>query len=1294
MENDFLQQASTWGRVFEIAVQRGVIAHLIYRKLLASSHSALIPWADHKVSDITQGVLKSLAVTDPNAKEWIESGIRHLLVFGYGLGWSTMREYLKYNAPKEARIEAIWCPLTLPGVETHFEEDQEQAAIAFHKAFQLNGPPARALVQKGYPGKADFLLWLKSGKRRRKSRKRPDDFLLCLEFSYNTPPKLADFKTEEPHCQEINRYARYLDSRGVFSRVCAEVAGQQLTLSNQLSDHLVAFSGTDKPLYKLCQAASYTERLVHLLTNQGRLQNGCDTRAIAVTSNGLESLSAHFAGCHPEPDPGAHLMANLGSAYRKARKLADDSPDDFKQEIRLVFNKLIRSLPIEFKQQAQQIAQSPDPRGALHFNLTEEVKDFFTPMQPLAVEEAIASLQPTPELTNFFGDHPEAHLRSALQQRKVSDGNVSLRDAHAAAVVAGLNAAQPGRLNVIALEGNPGIGKTTAVTEFLSQQQQGYCFLYVSPRVVINRDVTNKLAYNDEGQPSGILTMTSNAKLIDAAAEWHAKAASQIGEKLRKVDSAVVVDGIANLQYPICNTVFVSPQEEQEIDTEIVASRRFKRSRNEREDSMQSQIRPGVLKTLATSARKLLETNPTVNRLVMTAAIQGYRAVQNRTTIDALSNLFAKKADTHPGKRERRDFARKIPTIIAMVDEVAGDGAGALFCHRLAEWLTQQFIEPFEGEECPFRIVLIISDASLSNEVVLNSYLNSGDRAPDKVLISPTMGKSAFRVTGTCMKVGRGKHPTMHVMTNSYPASSLQIDYSVRLAPITPNLTSEGVLQPIRQAVREQSEDELLNNAKIEIQRGLSEDAEQIIFFAQDKAFLRQLRAQLTSGDAPVLPPQQVQVIDQSVPEAQRLKLVQEPQRDQVRLFLMTSSGARGVSFPKADWIIASIPRFNIESALMEVAQLIYRGRGYYTDQETGDKRSGDNKARRLVMLINDYLVIDEETDQARRWLRQSSDLLTLLVMLRSTIHTRIKGDAGLKRQRIAFVPVGFVGDEELLNLMSDDLRNFRREAQVFICDDYSQDDKAIVSKANQLVEQLFGHFNLKGTSSAMGAASYVDYQTTEGLAKNVSRPASRLLATPAQSDHEKLVIPDNVTCLGPYWMEDWKGRSSEEKFSFETWHKEVKEGSSHLLGLLHQISDNKNFPSKLRRPAKELHKLLIREKEATEREYSTSQETRTDNIAIALPLDYSHFWQKQPQEGIRQKEVEDPATWRDALGRALTSQGTVMPVVPRYQDFPWAAAVGQRVLSQLELVFDNRYFMASSELNLLNTLLLEDDEK
>lgn len=50
---------------------------------------------------------------------------------------------------------------------------------------------------------------------------------------------------------------------------------------------------------------------------------------------------------------------------------------------------------------------------------------------------------------------------------------------------------------------------------------------------------------------------------------------------------------------------------------------------------------------------------------------------------------------------------------------------------------------------------------------------------------------------------------------------------------------------------------------------------------------------------------------------------------------------------------------------------------------------------------------------------------------------------------------------------------------------------------------------------------------------------------------------------------------------------------------------------------------------------------------------------------------------------------GAVMPPIPKYQSFPWAASVGQANPLRLDLVFDDRYFMASNELNLLNTLLL-----
>jgi hypothetical protein len=1292
VEPSFLEWASTWGRVFEISVQRGVLAQLIYQGLLRENCPVLEPWRTAKVADLDTQLVKILNLTDSNAQEWTGTMVRHLLVLGYGLGWSAMRECLKHSPIRKAKLEAIWCPLTLPGQQQQRDREIEETARAFHAAFNLPGQPDSTLLQRGQPGRADFLLWLSNERQgiTRSNRNKCENFILCLEFSYNAPSKLADFRTEAPHREEISRYARYIDSRGVFSRVCAEVEGEEFLLSSNLANHLPAFSGADKPLFKLCQASSYTERLIHLLQACGKLQGTCSTRAIAVTPNGLESLAAHFVGME-EPDPRARLMKSLGEAYRNARKLSDDAPNELEQEIRTAFRKLVQSLPTDLKQQAQQLLQQPRLGEDLRFLFQEQVEGFYNPSQEISCTEAIAAIEETSALIEFFADSPKAKIAAVLDRQSQKHEQIPLRDVHAAAVIAGLASAQAGRLNVIALEGNPGIGKTTAVMQFLKQQTGGYLFLYLSPRVVINRDVTTKLA-RDNDKPSGILTITTNANLIAAAPKWYEQQVKQQGWERRCIDSGVVVDGIEGLIDPKCNTCFVTPEQEREIDSNVVTSNRFKKSLNEREDSMESRHRPGVLRTLASSTRRLLDANPQVSHLVMTAAIQGYRTLhQNNTTIDALSHLFAKKPQTKQGKRERLALSQRIPTVIVMVDELAGDGAGAPFAHKLADWLHQQFIEPFEGTQSPFKVILIIADASLSNEVVFNSYLSSGDRAPNKVLISQSQGQAPFRVTGTnTTKVGLEKHPILHIMTNSYPASELHIDYSIRLTPITPGLTSDGKQQTVRQAIREQSEDESLANAYWEIQRGLKCGSQQLIFFAQDKAFLRELKKKLTTGADALLPRDQVEVLDQNVPSHRRLELIREPRRDEIRVFLMTSSGARGVSFPKTDWIIASIPRFNIETALMEVAQLIYRGRGMYTDPETGTQVSGDNTARQLVMLINDFIVVDKGIERSRLWLRQASDLLTLLVMLRSTIHTRIKGDAGLRKQRIAFVPVGFIGDEELLNPMSNDVKDFLREAQIFICDEHPAEAKAIVKKAEQLTRKIFAGFNLTGQASDTNAQSYVNYRTLEALVKTVSRSSSRLLPF---IENDALKIPEHLTCLGPFWMEDWGERKTEERFSFEAWRADIQEWSRHLLGLLRQIFENTGFPSKLKCLAKELYRLLIREKDESSREYSTLQAMRTENIIVSLPIDYPHFWSDRSEEDARRQLLEEPETWRSALGRALTPQGLVMPVVPQYQEFPWAAVAGHRIFAQLETIFSDRYFMASSELNLLNTILLEDEE-
>ncbi|MEC4802711.1 MAG: hypothetical protein SAJ12_00490 [Jaaginema sp. PMC 1079.18] len=1290
MKNTDLKQAEIWGRVFEIAVQRGVLAYLRHQDLLHSHHPQLIPWQEYRISHLTKHLYQTLqdettlAVRDENIKTWIDAYLRHFLVLGYGLGWTALRECLTHQpGHQKMQLEALWCPLTLPGVTDPRDRERRKTARQFNAAFGLSGFADTSLVDRGQPGRADFLLWLSTPDDAQRSSQPIPDLILCFEFSYNASFELADFSLEATHCQQINRYARYLDARGSFSRICAEVQGDRLQISSQLNKHLVAFSGRDKPLYKLCQASSYTEKLVALLQNKKRLQKPCIARAMAITSNGLESLSACFGG---DADPRIELMQSLGTAYREMKPL--ETPADLDQKIRDVFKKLLSSLPTSElrKQAAANFQFSPNLTQDLQISLTEAVTGFHRPADLFEQSDILAAIEETEALQGFFGSSPRSAIEQQLQKLAVNPhrkSSLSLRDAHKATIRAGLASAQPGRLKIIALEGNPGIGKTTSVVSFLKEQSSGFLFLYVSPRVVINRSVTQDLA-QDKGEKTGILTLTANSKLISSASQWYKQQIQSQGWPTKTVDSAVVIDGVSSFKNPQISTIFVTPEQEQEIDDEVVTSNRYKTSLNERDEQMNNQHRPGVLRTLAVSARFLLENNPKINQIVLTAATQGYRNLTRGTTINALNNLFAYRVDSRPGIGERKAFSQRIPHILVMVDEVAGDGAGALFVHEIAKWLHQQFIKPFDGS--PFQVTLIIADASLSNEVVLNNFLNSGDRVPDKVLISPSQGDAPFRVTGTQLKIGGKKYPTLHVLSNSFPASALRIDYSIRLSAVTPELTDDGKLKSMRAIIRSQAQSVLLNNAFAEIKKALEHSAQQIIFFAQDKAFLRDLKAWLTTGNKKLLNPQVVAVLDHSVPPSKRLELVSEPKRDQIRLFLMTSSGARGVSFPKADWIIASFPRFSVEASLMEIAQLIYRGRGRYTDPKTQQLCSGEAIERRLVLLINDFVLQSEQIDEQRQWLRRSSDLLTLLLMLRSTIYTRIKGDAGLRRQPLAFVPVGKVGDEELLRLMSDDVQDFRQEARIFLRDEHHSDLKKAVGQAEKLVCDLFKDLDLIGQTQELQLASYSDYRTLEALAKGVSRLSSRLLP----NLEPETQIPPHLSCLGPFWWEDWRSRNVREQYNFSDCQEAMRNAKYHLLKILNKIQKDKAFPKRLRDPACELHKLLIREKTEQIREYSTLQAINTQNLIVALPLDYPQFWRRasEPEEIQIEQQLEDAVTWRESLGRTLSSQSAVLPVIAQYRRFPWVAIAGRQSISQLEQVFDNRYFLASSELNFLNALL------
>ncbi|MEH2092224.1 hypothetical protein [Nostoc sp.] len=267
----------------------------------------------------------------------------------------------------------------------------------------------------------------------------------------------------------------------------------------------------------------------------------------------------------PEPDTRAKLMQSLGKAYCQAKHSDDDVPLDLDAEIRLVFTKLVRSLPSAFKEQAQHLAEKPTLGQYSHFLFQENVTDFYNPMSEISKAEAIASIEDNEALHQFFGSNPITQIANFVNEINPDKATIPLRQVHEAAVFAGITSAQVGKINVLALEGNPGIGKTTAVMKFLKQQTQGFLFLYLSPRVVINRDVTDKLA-RDNNRPTGILTITSNKNLIVAAPEWYEKQVQENNFPSRCIDSAVVVDGMEKLTLPDSNIFFLNPKQEHDID--------------------------------------------------------------------------------------------------------------------------------------------------------------------------------------------------------------------------------------------------------------------------------------------------------------------------------------------------------------------------------------------------------------------------------------------------------------------------------------------------------------------------------------------------------------------------------------------------------------------------------------------------------------------------------------------------------------------------------------------------------
>ncbi len=1285
---------SQWGYVFEIAVKRGVLAFLLKTKMVNPTHPALQDWQKHKVGEIQRALISTLHVFSETDVRAVEEYCNHLLVQGYGLGWTVMRTWVHQlhnnltlrQQKKPMNLIYLWAPFTLPNDIPYDDEQRFQAVQSFWDTMSLPGKPADEWGKRGMPANADFLMQLRL----------PDGthHLLCLEFSLNAPFELRDFRREESHLDELCHYVRLMESRSIFSRINAEVSGEHFALSKNILSHINAFfSQRNKSFNKLWQGASYLTEFVRLLQSRDTLPGLLHGHVLAITSDGLEGMSAPL---FPNDDnPKTKLIYELGGLYKQKR-----NEYDREAEIRQVFNHLCRAMPDTFRKAMQQNFDSISITGEpIDLRISEDVDQFINPVTLDSLDKMMKFVKANDAVNQYFGQPPRQAIEQLLSTEKNDACNLNLRDLHNTAVRASIAAAKPGELNILALEGNPGIGKTFAVMQAMRQMPEGFLFIYISPRVGINDKVVTNLS-----QEKDILALTSNAIINQGAPEWYKDHQIDYAySDLTNITNAVTHNSPEGFIPPKTSTLYLTPEQAQEIDDQYGESGLRKHQLDCAQFQMQQQTRPGVMRTLGKACRNSLGDNHHLCKIVLTASIQGYKEIGNSSTVEGLfKELFPYSEHSPKGLKERRRCAQRMPNIVVMIDEITGDSAGTPLVHAFVRQLREQFIYPFResGESSPLKkLILVIADASLGNESVMQAYLNDTHMAPEKVMVSPSTGGDCFRIAHSPLTLDGKKTPALHLMANSFPAGRLKTDYVIRLSPIRLEHKTDGSLQRPREAIREQAGDEQLRSAVMEIFNALDNTPEdqQVILFAQDKRFLRELQETLFNGvrleelnigrerPAHLRSRHEIAIYDQSVHPKERRRLMTPEVRDSKKLWLMTSSGSRGVDFPQATTIIAFVPRFSVESGLMEIAQLIYRGRG----------ENGDCYDRRLVMLIHDYVIYQAgEAIEFGLWQRQRLDLISMLMLLRATILTRIQGDAGIPRQNLAVVPVGRIGVEDIIQTMSQTVADFLKEGGLLIADsNIHRDIKNIVQPALEACPQVLPELDINAIYKPADFHGSITCPTEiSSFFNRLTRASSKVL------DHiAPWEIPEYLHCMGPVWLEDWTKQDKREQLHLKLWDKNFMARAQKLNGLLYGIIEAK-IPAKLKRLARDLKKILDSEilyKKTTDSvlQQSIVKKISSGQTWSVWPVDYPRFYHRptSDSEDSQYPKLTAEEDWRDNLAAAASLNrppAAVHPAIPVYDAEPFVNVVMSGKPINFEHVLDERYFGAGMEFNLLNVIL------
>jgi len=1155
-------------------------------------------------------------VIDPLERNITENWTAFFLIKGFISGLNFFREYIQstgWSEPHRLRhLEVVYyqcCFSDDNSLGTYPKGDEQWSREVMSQFTTIDTTDyVRAYLKKGEFLKADTLMLL----CHRKKQFRILSVDLSI-FSIKTPKNLPNINYIEILRGLLKKDISYLKSKSFFSNLSIDTGLLGLDFSEDLKTYFTAFKYGDKESTKLIQAASYAYSFYQFLQETGILpeQVSVLVNTVGYSDRGISAMSVR-----PE---NLDILKTCYQIYKY-----DSSPQEIDEARRRVLKQIQRNAYRSFDQGRKFV----DSLLAIPANKTTLITH----------QERVSGFYNSIDLVP-----PELMVQLDLNE------SCNLRQAHAELIKRSLVS----DATYIFLTGNPGIGKTTAIANFLKDHiDEGFLFFYVSPRKQVNLDIIQKFKYStsDELCHPKLLAINSYSDLIK--------------------------DNYGNYTVQYFWNERQDNFKEQSVnflDSRIIErrGRRLNRLNRSTEDVIRDmgQKTKGVLNSICEAIYTIIDRNLS-NNIVATVSIQSLKKTDTGDTLKHFEKIFKNAYNERDDKvlsHQMKSISSRIKNLFIMIDEITGDEGGVEFLNGISNIVSKyRLAEPQQG----FNTKVIVADASVVDPEVITQHLSNTTSEPHKIYFRHALNSSQP------ISVQPFKFKNLEAVvinSNSYPARSLGSTYKVVLesckfvddTSVKPDFNLDKNLQK-----------EILNDIQLLISRS---DVEQIIVYIQNKQRLLELIEFIKEQGQPFEICKDYLEIHANISEVEKEQI--QRYQNEVKVIFMTASGSRGLSFPKAKHILVEIPRFEIEQNLMEVIQVIYRGRGQY--EEDGIQKTLDTDDKELMFYLADRSVYYDDNPQIS--LQESVlSLLNILLVLKASVMTRISGSGQIGRQKFLMIPIGgksvSAAGETFTAQMANLIRELKKEHNRKRNDSRL---KEVYTTLEQIMSQA--DFVLRDPKSSHKATD-ISYFAAKKLFNN---QFSQLVSNGF----------DELLSLGKLEMGYISGGllvvPVADKHLEETYEMRLVEILSHITDKLwktmQDINHSRAYPESLCFAIKDAIELVKKLREPIQKTQWFEQKSQQVDQYYALPLftfiagdalnDYFTSEQDEPED----------AKFRDILTlyiRTLYPVGDVLPIGHKYQDFPFIVFRSYSLEEIRKKMFTANYILNSHELNVLNLIL------